>query len=839
MKSGRPISIAVILLTILVAGMTLIPNTQASTGKWRNINPTEYTSIPNVNLNSVYMLSGGTGGIGAGNGWAVGNNGTIFNWDGFSWTNYTAGTPCNLHSVNFGSPLSLPMSPISSSAGFAVGGNVSKTVCTKAIALFWNGFSWFPVNLGLADAENLTSVFITCANGNNGACGSNEVDAWAVGMNATAGTAFHFSGIPGSGGAWSEATVQGSTGFRINSVYMVSTTEGWAVGIGGKIYHYFGGTWTNPYTFGGVDFNSIFMVSSTEGWAVGTGGQISHFIGGTWQSPFTPSGTSATLRSVSCVGSSECWAVGDQATIIHFTSGTWLPLNVIQVPTLRGLSGVHGTGGSNVWAVGQTGSILMFDGSVWGSITAPLQTDINSVFMTGSSDGAAVGNTTSVGATIVRWDGVKWVRPQGSSAATDLWGVWEAGSNEWWAVGGDAGHYPYILHLTSMTSTSFTGVDSPFSSIPCPGSTPQCILLSVFGTSSSNVWAVGTGGIFAQWTGGPNWGVVGPFVPVPAGTVWRSVTFVGGDSNNGFAAGFFTSSGGGPLLYCYNNGCAMLSGTPEAWATVGLPGSVPLTTQLNSVSTQQDNSNHVWIAGSNGVILLIDGNTHTITPSFVTSSYNLTSIAVDSSTDGWAVGQDTATNLPVFVHYDGSAWTTVAISPPLPAQEGGGITGTTRPTRLQSMFLLSSTNGFAVGTTAGNHNTMLPSTGSLGMMFHLDPPGGVTAGTTYTPPPVTVTTTPSTTAASTSSSTAASTSTVPVTSTTATSATGSSTMVSTSVVTSTVVNTPTTQAATTSASSSVSTPLALPPIPGFPWESIIAGIILGMAALVIVRRRKK
>ncbi len=824
MKSGRSIfATAVILLTILVAGVTLIPNTQASTGKWRNINPSQYTSIPNVRLNSVYMLSGGTGGIGSGNGWAVGNNGTIFRWDGFSWTNYTAGTPCNLHSVNFGGPLSVPMSPLSGSAGFIVGGSVSSTVCPGEFALFWNGFSWYGVNTGLLTSTgNLTSVFMTCAYGSNSACGSTQVDAWAVGMNATAGTSYRFTGVPIPATGWTQVFVPGATGCRINSVYMVSTTEGWAVGNCGKIYHWFGGGWTNPYTFGGVAFGSVFMVSSTEGWAVGTGGQISHFIAGTWQSPVSPLGTTQTLRSVSCVSSSECWAVGDQATIAHFTGGIWIPLNVIQVPTLRGLSGVHGTGGSNVWAVGETGSVLMFDGSVWGSITSPLQTNINSVFMTGSSDGAAVGNTTSVGATILRWDGVKWVRPQGSSAPTDLWSVWEAGSSEWWAVGGGSGHNPYILHLTSMTSTSFTGVDSPFSTIPCPVATPNCILLSVFGTSSSNVWAVGTGGIFAQWTGGSNWGVVGPAVVVPAGTVWRAVTFVGSDPNKGFAAGF---SPAGPLLYCYNNGCSMLSGAPSPWATAPLPVLLP-STQLNSISTQLDNSNHVWIAGSNGVIILIDGNTKTITPTFTVGSYNLTSITVDSSSDGWAVGQDTVSKLPVFVHYDGSAWTTVALIPPLPTQDFG---------RIQSMFLLSSTNGFAVGTTAGGNG--LPPPGSLGMMFHLDPPGGVTAGTTYTTPPVTVTTTPSTTAASTSSNTAASTSsTVSVTSTSATSATtatGSPTMVSTSVVTTT------TQAATTSASSSVSVPMTLPPVPGFPLESIIVGIILGIAALVIVRRRMK
>lgn len=37
--------------------------------------------------------------------------------------------------------------------------------------------------------------------------------------------------------------------------------------------------------------------------------------------------------------------------------------------------------------------------------------------------------------------------------------------------------------------------------------------------------------------------------------------------------------------------------------------------------------------------------------------------------------------------------------------------------------------------------------------------------------------------------------------------------------------------------SSYSTPLAVPTIPGFPWESIIAGLIIGLTALAIARRR--
>ncbi|MGA8903955.1 MAG: hypothetical protein WB661_02980 [Candidatus Bathyarchaeia archaeon] len=821
---------AAVLLAILIAGIALIPNTQASAGNWRNVNPTEYTNVPDARLNSVYMLSGGTGGINSGMGWAVGNNGTIFQWDGFSWKNYSSGTPCNLNSVNFGSPLSLPMSSISSSAGFIVGGNVSQSTCPKAIALFWNGASWFPANIGLdvGQAENLTSVFVDCAYGSNSACGSSQVDAFAVGLNATAGTSYRFTGTP-PGSGWTQVPVPGSTNCQINSVYMVSPNEGWAVGKCGKIYHYFGGGWTNPYTFStpSVDFKSVFMVSSTEGWAVGTGGQVSHYFSGSWQSPYSPSGTTTTLRSVSCVGSSECWAVGDSATIVHYISGTWTPLNVIQVPTIRGLMGVHGTGGSNVWAVGETGSILMYDGSVWGSITSPLQTDFNSVYMTGSSDGAAVGNRTVINgvptATIARWDGVKWVRPQGTAAPTDLWGVWEASSSEWWAVGGGESNFPYILHLTSMTSTSFAGTD--FTSIGCGA---NCIFLSVFGTSSSNVWAVGTNGVFALWTGGPNWGVIS----TTAGTVWRSVTFVGGDSTKGFAAGF---SGAGPLLDCYVNGCSMLGGAaPAGWGTASLPGGLPANTQLNSVSTEADNTNRVWIAGSNGRILMIDGNTKTITPTSTSSNYNLTSIFVDSSSDGWAVGQDLSNYYPIFLHYDGTGWNPVSISPPPPlATESEG--------RIQSMFLLSSTNGFAVGTAQGVSSITSNRIASLGMMFHLDPPGGVyaTASTSSTPTPTStsvassVTSIVSTSSATSAGSVTSSTSSMPVTSTTSSSQTSG-----VSSATTAAISTPTT-ATSTSNSISVSTPMTLPPIPGFPWESIIAGIIIGMAALAILRRRRK
>jgi uncharacterized protein YkwD len=63
-------------------------------------------------------------------------------------------------------------------------------------------------------------------------------------------------------------------------------------------------------------------------------------------------------------------------------------------------------------------------------------------------------------------------------------------------------------------------------------------------------------------------------------------------------------------------------------------------------------------------------------------------------------------------------------------------------------------------------------------------------------------------------------------------------VVITSVVT-TVVSSPTTTALRTSSSISVTVPMTLPPVPGFPLESIITGIILGLTFLAIVRQRRK
>jgi hypothetical protein len=794
-----------ILLAALIGGLILIPNAQASEGKWRSINPTQYTlAFPFGELNSIFMINGGTGGIGAGNGFAVGNNGIAFRWDGFSWRNQSSGVPCNLYSVNFGNPSQAPASAINPSVGMAVGGPGGTSGCTGQVAILWNGISWVDVTTAplSSTAGNLTSIFMTSVT-------SSTITAMAVGKNATAGTSYFFHGthsgvvndvLTGLVPGWTQIPVPASTGCKINAVSMTSVNEGWAGGECGKFYHYFAGGWTNPYTFAGITWYSIYMDSPTDGWAVGSGGNIYHYTGGPGWNPVSTGATTNTLRGVTMVSSSEGWAVGDHATVLHGAnlnscySSCWSALDSNMIPTLKGLIGIHATGSSNVWAVGETGSVIMFDGSVWGSITAPLQADFTAVWLTGSGDGLAVGRAVSPRANVVHWDGVKWVRVA-CGGPTDLSGVWESSSNDGWAVGG-SGTTPYVYHFTGGSSCSNPSVGG------------SGALRSVFGTASNNVWAVGDLGNVVKWDG-TSWSNPALDQPVPAGTNFHSVTFVGGDQNNGWAVG---STPAGALIYRYTS--------TDHWIQFPNPLSATAGRVLNSVAFLD--SSHGYAVGNSGTVMAWDGVQWNLI-ALGSPGLNLTAVWPVSANDVWAVGEDTATQLPVFVNYDGNVWNTVPTTPAFPTKG-----------RLQGLYLLSGTDGFAVGTSYGMTY--------LGLMFHLDPPTGGPINTLSTTNVVTTTSVVTSVATSTTSTSSVSSSASSATS--ISQATSSMSQASTSATSQAASSTSSSSATsmgtvTVTASSSQTTPLVVPAVPGFPLESIIAGVMIGLTVLVILRQRRR
>ncbi len=571
------------------------------------------------NLNGLTMLS-------SSNGWAVGNAGTIQNYDGSSWRLIPSGTSADLFGVSFGPP-----SAPNPNSGFAVGGSGG-----TAVALFWSGFSWFPTMTGLSspDAKKLSAVSEVSA-----------TDAWAV--DAVSGAFWHWSGTAGLGGGWNEVSL-GAGG--LNSVFMISPTEGWAVGSGGIIYHYTGGGWTS-YTTVGTSLNSVFMLNQNDGWAVGNGGAIFHYSSGAWSGPISPGPTGQNLNSIFMINSSEGWIVGASGTALHYSNGVWGAVQNLSGVT-QSLNAVSFSGGIG-WAVGDVGVILLLSGqSAQGVIGAALQ----SVYLSSSNDGWIVGCSTGgcgtgVGEpTLLHWTGVSYVRGTASTTTSDLYSVFMISPSDGWAVGG-LGSTPAILHYTGG---GWVQVTAPPVNV---------ILRSVYIVDSSNGWAVGGNGAILHESGG-SWAAVSS----PTSNTLRSLFMVG--SSDGWAVG-----DGGTIIR-YQNGI---------W--VNYPS--PTSAQLNAVSLLD--SSHGWAVGAGGTIIHYDGITWTAVASGI--SANLNSVAQTNPQGALAVG-DSATIL----QWNGIAWYQTIPSPPLSGSPN-----------LNSIFALPNGFGLIVGAqaAAGSQGTVI------------------------------------------------------------------------------------------------------------------------------------
>jgi photosystem II stability/assembly factor-like uncharacterized protein len=729
------LSILLVAVSLVVLAVSALP-VNAQMGVWRDINPDAYISPPaNPQLNSIYMIS-------ATEGWAVGDSlpsvndalalPAIFHYDGSTWNLVPApkflGFPgaqnaYNLTSVTFGTP----NNPISRDDGWTVGFNDTITVpapipypnANVSVALHWDGTTWRVENAGLSGvfAGPLWSAFMV-----------SPTDVWAVGQTQTGvpcsgtvcGEFWHWTGVPGLGGGWNtpQAIVKNVAFY---SVYMVSSTEGWAVGSGGAIYHYFGGTWTaftSPVT---VSLRSVYMISPTEGWAVGDGGTIIHYTAGTWNGPVSPGTTSNNLFSVLMVSSTEGWAFGKAGTIVHYAGGAWTALAPNLVPTTPVASLNFNSGyfnsASDGWSVGTDGVILHFDGSNYGTVTSPTINNFTSISfgppLTGPidpNDGWAVGNasvtltiftttvtttattvittSTSVSTipasfepTIYHYNGFMWTKGIAIGVQNNLNSVFKLNSGDAWTVGGGShttgtcsvAPCPVILHFTGGPWNTIT---------PPPGS---YFLNSVFMVSSTEGWAVGQQSV-------PSY-VCGPVTCTTAGIILH-----------------YTVTGG--------------VGT---WATFPAPSSPSPTPPLKSVFML--NANEGWAVGDNATILhyTVTGGIGTWNTVVVSGTpglspdANLTSVFMLSPTSGWAVGGISAagsrSDAPVIINWDGTKWEPIAV-PSIP----GGITTTGHRTGLlKSVFFTGPNDGWAVGYpgklvatifhwngVAWNHVTMSP-----------------------------------------------------------------------------------------------------------------------------------
>jgi hypothetical protein len=297
----------------------------------------------------------------------------------------------------------------------------------------------------------------------------NYADGWAVGDRAGGGfNQWTFLRWNAAAGAWNAVAVNtpGTGAQNLNGVYMLSATDGWAVGnlsgarpvalrwntpCGGGAGT---GTWNDCTSNAYVPainqaLNSVYMASATDGWAAGprranstSGWNLLHWNGAAWSVPplveiTTPGTRPTTLNAVFMLSSTDGWAVGN--------------------------TGGGGGGCSN------NARILRWNGTVWNCVQSPSGQNLNAIYMTSSTDGWAVGNRFGGGTNgwnLVRWDGSAWgnfpVNTPGAGAQ-NLNAVACATANDCWAAGNNGA----VLHWdgTSWTSIAVAGVTQALRSV--------------------------------------------------------------------------------------------------------------------------------------------------------------------------------------------------------------------------------------------------------------------------------------------------------------------------------------------------------------------------------------
>jgi photosystem II stability/assembly factor-like uncharacterized protein len=210
-------------------------------------------------------------------------------------------------------------------------------------------------------------------------------DVWAVGGTATLGTAIHWDGATWTATAVSSAILYG--------LYFAPTQDGspskngWAVGEGGKIFHYDGSGWTavnSPVTSTLVDVS--FSADGT-GWITGFDGVLLRYKNGVW-SNFTD------IRT-------DYW---DYYALDHTSGHGWM-IGWDRVKKTNPNWSGYALGGIG-------GQILEYDetAKAWLAVTPPTDNQLNDVKAISETDAWAVGAADAHGATIIHWDGKHWQR---------------------------------------------------------------------------------------------------------------------------------------------------------------------------------------------------------------------------------------------------------------------------------------------------------------------------------------------------------------------------------------------------------------------------------------------
>jgi hypothetical protein len=462
-------------------------------------------------------------------------------------------------------------------------------------------------------------------------------DIYACGFN---GTLIHFDGSE-----WT--SVDTPIEQDLYAVWASSSDDVFVAGMGGSAWNLSNGTWTEYAVVPGRRLHSLWGYTHDEVYVGGSMGALYRFDGSAWTRMIIFGDPAIDAEIYDLWGPAPgSISLVDRWNILWFNGSTWNGIGVVQsnglglwgftlnqqvavsdqvsthwvggqrtfftTPTIEPLFDVWGTSMSNLYAVGRSGSIAHFDGAAWEALNQESLVNLHDVWVSPTSDAVAVGT----GGTILRQNGSDWIQ-ENVGATYELAGVWETPGLAV-AVG------RYAPNNIDWQQAILMNTGSGWTDVGPVGSAHR--LFDVWGSSASDVYAVGWAGEILHYDGG--WSVV----DAGDGDAAFLMSISGTTAGNVFAVGRTDDL---RALVCHFDGMT--------W-TKNVLGGVE---ELRGVWA--DGAGGAFAVGSAGSVRRYAGGTWASMKSATTDE--LFCVWGASATDVYAAGWQGA-----LVHYDGTSW---------------------------------------------------------------------------------------------------------------------------------------------------------------------------------------
>jgi hypothetical protein len=406
----------------------------------------------------------------------------------------------------------------------------------------------------------------------------------------------------------------------------------------------------------------VWIAPSDDIVVAGTAG-VWEYDGSEWKDLGAPEATYTGIWGTEA----NLFAVGTEGAIVRRrSSGSW---ETLDSGTTADLHAVWGASASDIFAVGAGGIILRYDGSGWTAV--PSGTTVNLVAVHGRS---ATEVYAAGGNTVLRFDGTSWAPSAAPPPKASLRGVWAGASEALFGAGYGVNGGGALL--------SRAGSSEPWKVVETPAPT---IIEAVWGSSASDIFAVGQRGIIVHYDGSRWQRMEHPAKSENFSGVWgaspQDVYVVGRRATLHYDGKEWTRM---PGVTDYH--AAVWGSSPNNVYAVGFPGidrfdgkswTHVYTAQHTLLAVWGASASDVFAVGESGLIVHFDGTRWSPMSSGV--SERLSGVWGRGGQEVYAVGD-------VAVRYDGSRWMVMAGAIPddglLSAigVSGGDLFATTVPT---------------------------------------------------------------------------------------------------------------------------------------------------------------